>query len=324
MDVSKITIKDVSMEWLDMKRLSVKQSTYSKYYCIVRRQIIPELGDIPLEKVSSSLINSFTGRKLGKRQEKNEGEDNLQSNQILGNKTVRDINMVLKSIIKYGEREYHLASLAENTVLPKPKREVIETLKADEVGRMTKYLWSRQNDVRYMGLLLCMYSGMRLGEICALRWKDIDLQNQTIHINHTLQRIPIPDESSIKKTQIIIDVPKTSSSMRVIPISKQIYPSIENLGSKADESYFFLTNSSKFMEPRNYQYFFKRVLRKSEVRNVNFHILRHTFATKCVEAGMDVKTLSEILGHSNVNITLNYYVHSSMESKKRQIDLLRL
>lgn len=320
MDVSRITIKDVSMEWLEMKKLSVKQSTYSKYYCIVKRQIIPELGDVPLEKVNSSLINSFTSRKLGKNQEK----DTFQIDQSLGNKTVRDINMVLKSIIKYGEREYHMGHLAENTVLPKPKRENIETLNVNEIGRMSQYLWNHQSDVRYMGLLLCMYSGMRLGEICALRWKDIDLQNQTIHINHTLQRIPIPDENSVKKTEIIIDVPKTLSSMRMIPISNQIYPSIKNLGSEADESYFFLTNSSKFMEPRNYQYFFKRILRKSEVRNVNFHILRHTFATRCVEAGMDVKTLSEILGHSNINITLNYYVHSSMESKKRQIDLLRL
>ncbi|MDO4309094.1 MAG: tyrosine-type recombinase/integrase [Eubacteriales bacterium] len=316
MDVSKITIRDVSAEWLGMKKLSVKESTYSKYYCIVKRQIIPELGEVPLEKVNSSLINSFTGRKLGRNQE--------EDSRVLGNKTVRDINMVLKSIIRYGEREYHMAHLAENTVLPKPKRESIETLTADELDRVSRYLWKHETDARYIGLLLCMYSGMRLGEICALRWKDIDLQEQVIYINHTLQRIPIPDENSIKRTRIIIDVPKTSSSMRVIPISGQIYPSIKNLRGKAGGTDFFLTSSSKFMEPRNYQYFFKRILRKSEVRNVNFHILRHTFATRCVEVGMDVKTLSEILGHSNINITLNYYVHSSMESKKKQINLLML
>lgn len=316
MDVSKITIEDVCTEWLAMKKLTVKQSTYSKYYCIVKRQIIPELGDIPLEKISSSLINSFTSRKLGKNQE--------EESKSLGNKTVRDIDTILKSVIKYGEREYNMGRLAGNTVLPKPKREKIETLTAEELGRMADYLSERCTDPRCVGLLLCMYSGMRLGEICALKWEDIDLENKVIHVNHTIQRIPVTDESSIQRTRIIIDVPKTSSSMRMIPISNQIYLSIKNLRGNAQGNCFLLTNTIRFIEPRNYQYFFKRILRKNGIRNVNFHILRHTFATRCVEVGMDVKTLSEILGHSNTNVTLTYYVHSSMESKQKQIDLLKI
>lgn len=316
MDDSKITIQDVSMEWLNMKRLTVKQSTFSTYYCIVKREIIPELGEIPLERLNSSTINAFTSKKM-----RIEGTDNKKG---LGNTTVRDINVVLKSIIKYAEREYQMCNLAENTVVPRVKREKIETLTEEEVQTLSNYLWEYRTDARCAGILLCMYSGMRLGEICALRWEDIDLSDKIIHVRHTLQRIVVPDENSIRKTQIVIDEPKTASSIRTIPISNQIYQSIKNIRGKAEESCFFLTNTDRFVEPRNYQYFFKRVLQKKGIRSVNFHILRHTFATQCVAVGMDVKTLSEILGHANINITLNYYVHSSIEMKRKQINLLKL
>lgn len=315
MNVSKVTIKDVSTEWLNMKRLTVKQSTYSRYYHVVKTEILPELGKIALNDLNSSTVNAFTSRKL------NGSEENERK--PLASKTVRDICTILKSIIKYGENEYRTGPLAENTVLPKNRRESIETLNEKELRRFTEYLWKHQEKVRYAGLLLCLYSGMRIGEICALRWEDIDLEERVIHVTHTIQRIIVPDETSIKRTQIIMDEPKTMSSLRIIPMSNQIYPMMKNLYSTAEDSSFFLTNSEKFIEPRNYQYFFKRVLKKAEVRNVNFHILRHTFATRCVEVGMDVKTLSEILGHSNTNITLTYYVHSSLETKKRQIDMLK-
>lgn len=315
MNVSKVTIKDVSEEWLNMKKLTVKQSTYSRYYHVVKTEILPELGEIPLNELNSSTVNGFTSRKLN-------GSEEL-GKKPLASKTVRDICTILKSIIKYGEKEYRTGPLAENTVLPKTKRENIETLNEKELRRFTEFLWNHQEKARYAGLLLCLYSGMRIGEICALRWKDIDLEQRVIHVTHTIQRIIVPDETSVKRTQIIVDEPKTMSSLRIIPLSNQIYPMIKNLYSTAEDSSFFLTNSEKFIEPRNYQYFFKRILKKAEVRDVNFHILRHTFATRCVEVGMDVKTLSEILGHSNTNITLTYYVHSSLETKKRQIDMLR-
>lgn len=315
MNVSKITIQDVSMEWLNMKKLTVKQSTYSRYYSIVRTEILPELGNLPLKQLNSSIVNSFTSRKLNGSEAENR--------KSLANKTVRDICSILKSIIKYGENEYHTGPLAENTALPKVRKEAIKTLDENEIKRLTQYLRIHQEKPRYTGMLLCLYSGMRIGEICALKWSDIDLEQRVIYVRHTIQRIIVPDEVSEKRTKIIIDEPKTTSSMRVIPLSNQIYPMIINLYKAADESAFFLTNSEKFMEPRSYQYFFKRILKKTEIRNVNFHILRHTFATRCVEVGMDVKTLSEILGHSNTNITLTYYVHSSLETKKRQIDMLK-
>lgn len=314
MDVSKITMTDVSTEWLNMKKLTVKQSTFSRYYSVVKTEILPELGYIRLKEVNSSIVNSFTGRKLA--------GDVENDKPPLAGKTVRDICSILKSIIQYGEKEYHTGPLAENTVLPKARREIIETLNETELKNLTNYLLAHQEEAKHAGLLLCLYSGMRIGEICALRWKDIDLKQGVIYIRHTIQRISVPDEKCTRRTRIIIDEPKTQNSMRIIPISKQIYPIIEKLHDTTEESFFFLTNSEKFIEPRNYQYFFKKILRKTEIRNVNFHILRHTFATRCVEVGMDVKTLSEILGHANTTITLNYYVHSSLEAKKKQIDMI--
>lgn len=316
MEISKITISDVCTEWLNMKKLSVKQSTYAKYHYIIKTEILPELGNYPLEKMNSSIINAFTSRKLGISPE--------ADSRPLASKTVRDIYTILKSVLRYGENEYHTGTLAANTVLPKPKRENIETLTMIELRRIAKYLWSHPWDARCVGLLLCMYSGMRLGEICALKWEDVDLDKKTIHIKHTMQRITVPDAEGECKTRIIVDEPKTQSSMRIIPISDEIYPAIKKLHQSAGENAYFLSNTEKYIEPRNYQYFFKGILKKTETRNVNFHILRHTFATQCVEVGMDIKTLSEILGHSSTNITLTYYVHSSLESKQKQVNLLKI
>ncbi|MDO4308678.1 MAG: site-specific integrase [Eubacteriales bacterium] len=316
MDISKITIADVCTEWLNMKKLSVKQSTYAKYHYIIKTEILPELGDYPLEKMNSSIINAFTSRKLG--------VDPNCTDRRLASKTVRDIYTILKSVLRYGENEYHTGPLAANTVLPKPKRESIETLTMMELRKIAKYLWERPWDARCVGLLLCMYSGMRLGEICALKWEDVDLDKKTIYIRHTMQRITVPEENGESKTRIVVDEPKTQSSMRLIPISDEIYPLIKNLHRFSGANAYFLSNTERFVEPRNYQYFFKSILKKTEIRNVNFHILRHTFATQCVEVGMDIKTLSEILGHSSTNITLTYYVHSSLETKQKQVNLLKI
>lgn len=316
MDVSKITISDVCTEWLNMKKLSVKQSTYAKYHYIIKTEILPDLGNYPLEKMNSAIINAFTSRKLGL--------DSACTDRRLASKTVRDIYTILKSILRYGENEYHIGPLAANTVLPKPKRESVETLTMMELRKIAKYLWAHPWDARCVGLLLCMYSGMRLGEICALKWEDVDLEKKTIYIRHTMQRITVPDENGETKTQIVVDEPKTRSSMRLIPISEAIYPAIKNLHRSAEDNTYFLSNAEHYIEPRNYQYFFKNILKKTDTRDVNFHILRHTFATQCVEVGMDIKTLSEILGHSSTNITLTYYVHSSLETKQKQVNLLKI
>lgn len=321
MDVSNVTIAQLCSEWLNMKKLSVKQSTHAKYYSIAQKHILPELGEIPLVQINSAVINDFAARKLNAGQtDPAEGGEKRES---MNPKTVRDICTILKSVIRYGEKEYHLNSLVENTVLPKVKTASKEVLTARELKKIEQYLWQNQETLRCTGLLVCMYTGMRLGEICALKWDDIDLRHHILHINHTIQRIKLPGEQGMHKTQLILDQPKTVSSERIIPIPNTVYPLIKNLSAGSRRECYFLTNSEHLIEPRNYQYFFKRLLETLGIRNVNFHILRHTFASRCVETGMDIKTLSEILGHANTSITLNYYVHSSLDSKKKQINRLK-
>lgn len=320
MNETKITVKEVSLQWLNMKRLVVKPSTYARYYSITRKHILPELGDLTLEQINSSVINSFTCRKLG---------DTISKGTCTGSmsaKTVRDICTVLKSILHYGEKEYQLNSLAENTVLPKAVHTSKETLAARELKKLETYLWENQETLRCAGLLICLYTGIRLGEICALKWEDIDLKHHVLCIHHTTQRISVPEPRSMERgcrTAVIIDAPKSDASIRMIPIPSALYPLIRALSPGTRPENFFLTNSLRLAEPRNYQYFFQKTLEQAGVRKVNFHMLRHTFASRCVETGMDVKTLSEILGHANINITLNYYVHSSLETKRKQLNRLK-
>ena len=318
MEVSKVTIEQVSREWLCMKRLIVKQSTYAKYDSIVRRHILSELGQVPLYKVNSAMMNDYAGRKLGTAGKTSKGEG-------LSPKTVRDICTILKSIIRYGEKEYQVNVLIGNIVLPKAIIKNKDVLELNELKKIEKYLWENQSTPRCAGILLCLYTGIRLGEVCALKWEDIDLNRHILAISHTTQRVSIPEDGKehIRKTMVITDHPKSNSSERIIPIPDAIYPLIRELYSGAGSGSYFLTNSCHGIEPRNYQYFFKKVLRIVGIRKVNFHILRHTFASRCVEIGMDIKTLSEILGHANTNITLNYYVHSSLEMKRRQINRLK-
>ena len=315
-----VTIRQVSMEWLGMKKLVVKQSTYAKYESIVGNHIAECLGDIPLCRVNSAMVNAFAAEKMGIQ------PDGCRRNcekGVMCAKTVRDICTILKSIIRYGENEYHLQNLVGNTVLPRAKAAEKEILNVNEVRKFERYLRENQDVPRCAGLLLCLYTGMRLGEICALKWTDIDLKTRTLCVSHTAQRIAAAAGEGLPRTVVITDFPKTDASKRVIPIPDIVFPLIRSRFPVSGKDFYFLTNSPRLIEPRNYQYFFEKALERAGVRRVNFHILRHTFASRCVEAGMDVKTLSEILGHSSTGITLNYYVHSSMESKKKQLNRLR-
>ena len=234
-------------------------------------------------------------------------------------KTIRDIVNVLKPILKYCEKEYK-CSINENKIkLPKLQSKMLKVLNKKEKRKLTNYC-IEENSLKSIGILLCLNTGLRIGEICSLRWENIDLEAKIINVKKTLQRVYIRKD---KRTKIIIGPPKTSTSIRSIPISNKLYNILQPLKKKYKSDNFFLTGSSdKFMEPRTYQNIYKKILKKSKVKNYKFHILRHTFATDCVQVGMDIKSLSEILGHSDVNMTLNIYVHSSYKMKKKFLEKL--
>ena len=177
-------------------------------------------------------------------------------------------------------------------------------------------------DLRCLGIFVCMYTGLRIGELCALKWSDIDLENNMIYVTRTLQRLTNTSDSSTK-THICEGTPKTITSKREIPICSVLARALGEHESLFDKNAYLLSGSpSKCIEPRNLQYYFKRFQLRHNIDPLNCHALRHTFATTGISSGIDVKTVSELLGHSNVNITLNYYVHTSMEQKRKQIEFL--
>ena len=157
---------------------------------------------------------------------------------------------------------------------------------------------------------------MRIGEICALTWNDIDIQNETIHIHKTLQRIYI-FENTKKQTKLILDTPKTKNSIRDIPILPELLSLLRSIKKVVNNEYFILSNDSTPLEPRAYRNYYKNLLNKIGVPFIKFHALRHSFATRCVESKCDYKTISVILGHSSINTTMNLYVHPNLEQKRR-------
>ena len=176
-------------------------------------------------------------------------------------------------------------------------------------------------DLRDIGILICLYTGIRVGELCALRWQDISLVEKTISVRNTLQRVKIQDPVDDCKTKILISSPKSQCSLRTIPVPNEIMVLIQNQIS-TKESFLLTGTSDKFIEPRTMQNHFQKVLKSNSIQKANFHCLRHTFATRCVEVGFDVKSLSEILGHANVNITMNRYVHPTMDLKRENMERL--
>lgn len=171
-----------------------------------------------------------------------------------------------------------------------------------------------------LGILLCLYTGIRIGEVCALTWKDIIAEEQILSVNKTMQRLQQLNGFE-RKTRIVISSPKSECSIRRIPLPDSIYHLLQS-NRCSDDSYILTGRINKFVEPRTMENRFKKVLRLAGVQDTNFHTLRHTFATRCVELGFDIKSLSEILGHASVNITLNRYVHPSMELKQKNMNML--
>ncbi len=162
-------------------------------------------------------------------------------------------------------------------------------------------------------------SGMRIGEICALKWEDIDVDNGLIKVNRTIQRIYVI-EGDVRKTELLIDTPKTRNSIREIPMTKDLIRIIKPIKKIVNSEFFVLTNEAKPTEPRTYRSFYKNLMRHLEIPEMKFHGLRHSFATRCIESKADVKTVSVLLGHSNISTTLNLYVHPNMEQKKSVIN----
>ena len=230
----------------------------------------------------------------------------------LSNRYITDIIILIKTIFKYAVRTYRIFNPLDGIILPKKKEAPeIQLLDEAEQADLQQYIGENQNHTT-LGIALSMTTGIRIGELCPLQWKDIDLEKRILTVSKTMQRIQCPTASS--KTKLIITDPKSESSRRQIPIPECMMSFLVKFKGNPDD--YILSDTKKPIEPRAMQYRFQTILKNAKLPSVHFHALRHIFASNCIKLGFDVKALSELLGHSSVEITLNRYVHSAFEQKK--------
>lgn len=299
-------------EWLKTKRLSVKESTYIRYRNTIQNHIKPELGKYPLCKISTSLMEQFVSHKLqGGRKDGNGG---------LSPKSMSDIMVIVKESFKYAQSYGAMVICSFDRISFKKNAQEMRVLSHLEEQRLLSVLF-KDFDRYKLGVFICLYTGIRIGELCALQWKNVSLTENIIKIEHTMQRLQKEDLNSLQKTRIIVTEPKSYAALRTIPIPEFVIDVIKPFVGTPN-TYVLSGECKAIIEPRTMQNRFKTYLVEGQINDANFHSLRHTFATRCVEAGFDVKTLSEILGHSSVKITLDKYVHSSIQLKRNNMDKL--
>ncbi len=302
-----INYAQIIYEWLDVKKGEVdedqlKEQTYIKYYDIVKRVIIPKLGNESFNKLNNKTVENFFNN------------EDVSSLALSSQKTVL---YIVNASYKYGKAKGYKTNLNKIDIkLKTPKAKIVYLTKYEQ--NKVEDLLSKKKGIKALGILMCLYTGLRIGELCALRWKDIDLENKCYRIEHTVQRVKNLEKNASNKTKLILGEPKTISSKRVVPIPNFLIPLLKKY--KKDDNIFVFSEKDVPRDPRTFESYFERILKKCDIENKNFHSLRHTFATRSLEAGIDIKTLSEILGHSSYRITLDIYVHSSFELKKDSLN----
>lgn len=302
----------VATQWLEDIRSQVKESTYNKYRNLLESYILPEIGDTLLCGISQETIKSHCDGLLLRG---GQGKNGLSA------KTVSDVLSVIRSVLRFAVKMGKPICFDVQSIRIKQSAAEMRVLSRSEQDRLCQYLSSDLNPAN-IGILVCLFTGIRIGEVCALQWEDISLSDQTIHVHQTMQRVQNKQEAeTATKTRVIITAPKSACPIRTIPIPDMLAEYM--IQHKTSATGYFLTNSClQYMEPRVLQMRFKRALKKCSVESANYHSLRHTFATRCIELGFDVKSLSEILGHASVNITMNRYVHPSMDLKRENMQRL--
>lgn len=308
---SKTNFYQLLEDWLAFTEVNVKPSTFSRYTFLVRKHIEPELGNILLTNLTNEDIDQFTKEKL-----KN---GNLNRKGGLSAKTVTDILSIIKRVLSFGmERNY---CCIPNIVIHCPRQNTspIQIFTIEDQQKLENYIFENMDSL-HLGILISLYMGLRIGEVCALCWKDFDFENQILSVSRTILRISNTNLNSDQKTKVIITEPKTETSKRMIPIPSFLTSVL--LKYRKENSCYTLTGNHSWMEPRQYYRKYKQILKHCNLENFNYHALRHTFATRCVENEFDIKSLSEILGHANVSTTIQRYVHPSMNLKRQHMNKL--
>ena len=285
--------------WKEDKKQYVKRSTFAAYTLLIENHILPSFGEMAL--VEEQDVQTFVFRKL------NEG---------LSHKTIKDILIVLKMILRFGAKnqmtEYRQIDIKFPTERDKHSIDILNRSHQKQIMEYIRLHFTFKN----LGIYICLSAGMRIGEICALTWDDLDVENGIIHVRKTIQRIYVIEEHR-KYTEVILDTPKTKNSIREIPMTKNLLKMIRPIKKIVNGNFYVLTNEPKPTEPRTYRNYYKQFMQSLGLPLIKFHGLRHRFATRCIESKCDYKTVSVLLGHSNISTTLNLYVHPNLEQKKR-------
>ena len=295
------TIREIALAWKSDKQRYVKQSTYAAYLLILENHLLSSFGDYDF--LSEKLVQEFVLQKL---------ENGLSV------KTVKDILIVLKMVMKFGVKNEWMNYCEWD--IKYPTSETHKDLKVLTIAHHKKILdFIKENfTFRNLGIYISLTTGLRIGEICGLKWSDIDVGNETITVRRTIERIYMV-EGDCKHTELVVNTPKPPNSCREIPMNKELLAMVKPLNKVVNNEFYVLTNEEKPTEPRTYRNYYHRLMKRLEIPRLKYHGLRHSFATRCIESNCDYKTVSVLLGHANITTTLNLYVHPNMEQKKRCI-----
>lgn len=297
------TFKEVVDMWIEDKQRFVKESTMSVYKLQVHTHLLPIFGE--KETIVESEVQQFVLDRLEKE---------------MSERTVHDILIVLKMIVRWANKYEGWDCRTDWQILFPTKREQrdMAVMSLKDQQKLSRYL--KENfSFKNLGLFICLYSGLRIGEVCGLKWSDFDPSSGTLTINRTVERIYVID-SGKRASKVVVNTPKTASSMRTIPLNKEVLKIMKKMIDVVNSSYYIISNSMDPLEPRTYRNHYNSILKELDIPKIKFHGLRHSFATRCVENQCDYKTVSVLLGHADVSTTLNLYVHPNMEHKKKCIN----
>lgn len=295
-------LSEIAKLWRADKKQYVKKSSYAAYMLLIENHLLPVFGNCQV--IEEAQVQTFVLQKL---------------EQGLSQKTIKDMLIVLKMILKFGAKNKWITYNPFDIQFPTEREShQLEVLSRTNQKKIMNYIQDHFT-FRNLGVYICLSSGMRIGEICALTWEDIDVNTGIISVRRTIQRIYTVEDGT-RKTELVLDTPKTKNSMRDIPISRDLLRMLKPIKKVVNNSFYVLTNDAKPTEPRTYRSYYELLMQELEMPKLKFHGLRHSFATRCIESKCDYKTVSVLLGHSNISTTLNLYVHPNMEQKKKAIE----
>lgn len=302
----------MAKQWIEDNKFKMAQSTYEKYRQLYKNYIQPYFRQTTCRQLNEKQLENF---------QKSIRYSYCHQGKVLSEGMQRTIIMLVNNALS----DAYINRFTEKKLYIRPGlykiKNPVKIISGRQQKQIEDYIYSHR-DSYTLGIFMGLYTGLRLGEICALKWKDIDFGNVSICVKRTVQRLK---SDSLGKTVLVVSRPKSVSAFRIIPVPEFLISYLKPFRQCSSSEAYILTNKCSMpMEPRTLQYNYKKMLQILDIPYINFHSLRHTFATRCVTLGWDMKTLSEVLGHADTKITMDYYFHSSFEFKKEQMKKLVL